>query len=52
MATEKELHERMKQLDEHLAEVRAELREMDESQRVELGQILEEISEKISGRKR
>ena len=52
MATEKELHERMKQLDEHLAAVRAELAEMDEAQRVELGKILEDVSEKISGRTR
>lgn len=51
MATEKELHEAMKRLDAHMAEVRAELREMDEGQRVELGQLLEDISAKFAARK-
>jgi hypothetical protein len=50
MATEKELHERMKKLDEHLAQVKAELAEMDEDQRVELGGLLEEISDKLTSR--
>jgi hypothetical protein len=52
MATEKELHAAMKKLDAHMDKVRAELAELDEAQRVELGKLLEEISGKFEERGR
>ena len=44
MATEAQLHEAMKTLEDHLAHVKAGLNGMSEDERVEIGKLLEEIS--------
>ena len=47
MATEKQLHDQMKTLEAHFADVRKEAAEMSDDQRVELGKLLEEFSERL-----
>lgn len=44
MASEEQLHAAMKTLEEHLAHVKAGLRDLSEAERVEMGKMLEDVS--------